>query len=329
MDHSAVYTILDELSTQPHSTPTGKEKMSAAKDHQSAFDSFLDDMGMDPPKPKPVNVSKNVTISTQTEPRSTSDRRQVAMKPRKFDGTGSLESFLTQFDVCARHNQWSDADRVDFLKCSLDRDAVQLLWDFGAEEQVTYSQLVERLRQRYGTEGQAETYRAQLYFRRQRPNENLGDLMHDIRRLVVHAYPVPSNATTEILAKDSFLEAIRDRELSLKVREKEPKSLDEAYRIALRLNAYQNMSEADDRRRNPNRVRANQEAELSGTLEKRLDTFFAEQRKWQRDLEERLLRQADGTQRSFEPPRSEVKEATRSPIICYNCGMSGHIARRC
>src|ERR1043165_3686745 len=145
--------------------------------------------------------------------------RPMEMKPGKFDGTGSLESFLVQFEVCARHNRWTVEDKSDHLRCSLEKAATQLLWDFGAQPSASYDELVERLRQRYGTEGQAETIRAQLYYRRQRPEENLSDLLHEIRRLVVLAYPVPSNETTQIIAKDAFLEAMRDRELSLRSEE--------------------------------------------------------------------------------------------------------------
>lgn len=104
------------------------------------------------------------------------------MKPNKFDGTGSLESFLTQFDVCARHSRWSASEKVDFLRCSLSKASTPLLWDFDARYDVTYEQLVKRLRQRYGVEGQAETFRAPLYYKRQRPEESLSDLLHDIRR---------------------------------------------------------------------------------------------------------------------------------------------------
>lgn len=50
------------------------------------------------------------------------------------------------------------------------------------------------------------------------------------KRLVILSYPVPSNATTEILARDALLETLYDRELSLKVREKESRSMDVAYR---------------------------------------------------------------------------------------------------
>lgn len=55
------------------------------------------------------------------------------MKPGKFDGTGTLESFLTQFEVCAKYNRWSSEDKADFLRCSLEgSDTVALgLWRRG------------------------------------------------------------------------------------------------------------------------------------------------------------------------------------------------------
>src|SRR5678816_1643013 len=112
---------------------------------------------------QPMNSTTNLLESFDGLLRN----RPTQMKPGKFDGTGSLESFLVQFEVCARHNKWTAADRVDYLRCSLEKAATQLLWDFGAQPSVTYEELVERLRQRYGTEGQAETFRAQLYYRRQ------------------------------------------------------------------------------------------------------------------------------------------------------------------
>src|SRR5678815_3686304 len=270
--------------------------------------------------------------------------RPTPMKPGKFDGTGSLESFLVQFEVCARHNKWTASDKMDYLRCSLEKAATQLLWDFGAQPSVSYEELTERLRQRYGTEGQAETFRAQLYYRRQRPEENLSDLLHEIRRLVVLAYPVPSNETTQIIAKDAFLEAMRARELSLKVREREPKNLDEAYRTALRLEAYQRTNDSDDRRRPPNRVRGTQETDLSAQLQAQMDRFLAtqkdEQRRFQREIERRIdeqfreLRQRnppEDTNRDARPERDRAgpPENQRRSMTCFNCGRAGHIARNC
>ena len=49
------------------------------------------------------------------------------MKPDKFGGTGSVETFLAQFDICAEYNGWSDNDKAAHLKCSLSSVAAQLL----------------------------------------------------------------------------------------------------------------------------------------------------------------------------------------------------------
>ena len=38
------------------------------------------------------------------------------MKPGKFDGTGSLEAFVAQFETCARHNGWSEQEKLDYLQ---------------------------------------------------------------------------------------------------------------------------------------------------------------------------------------------------------------------
>lgn len=59
-------------------------------------------------------------------------------------------------------------------------------------------------------------------------DESLRDFLHDIMRLVVLAILVPANETTDVIDKDAFLEAMRDKELVLKVRVREPKSIDEA-----------------------------------------------------------------------------------------------------
>ena len=91
---------------------------------------------------QPMNSTTNLLESVGGLLRN----RPTPMKPGKFDGTGSLESFLVQFEVCARHNKWTAADRVDYLRCSLEKAATQLLWDFGAQPSASYEELVERLR---------------------------------------------------------------------------------------------------------------------------------------------------------------------------------------
>ena len=68
------------------------------------------------------------------------------MKLDKFNGTGPVETFLAQFDICCSSNSWNDEDKAAHLKCCLTGVAGQLLWDNGRPDEVTYCELREKLR---------------------------------------------------------------------------------------------------------------------------------------------------------------------------------------
>src|SRR3984885_9774628 len=64
---------------------TSSTKKPPLDDNRSAYDSFLEDMGMTPSKPKleRKRAGKNVTFSARTEPKPAVERRSVPMKPDK------------------------------------------------------------------------------------------------------------------------------------------------------------------------------------------------------------------------------------------------------
>jgi len=85
-----------------------------------------------------------------------------------------------------------------------------------------------------------EKYQAELQCRRRKPNETLRELAHDIRRLMILAYPGDRSDMAERLAKEYFICAFDEPELELKVREKEPQTLDAALKYAQRLEVFRN-----------------------------------------------------------------------------------------
>ena len=98
--------------------------------------------------------------------------------------------------------------------------------------------IVSVLKNRYSGERQADKYRAELQIRHRRPHETLPELHHDIRRLMALAYPKLTAEAREEIACDHFTAALNDPELALKIKERMPQILDEALRIALRLEAW-------------------------------------------------------------------------------------------
>jgi len=163
------------------------------------------------------------------------------IKLQKFDGSESWESWWAHFQNCALYNSWSERDELAFMKGALTGNAAQVFWDTDLFATGSFRKLVDTLRSRYSGERQAEKYRAELQIRRRKYAESLSDLHQDIRRLIAFAYPkLTADARKEITC-DHFMNALNDAhaEFALKVKERAPMTLDEALRIALRLEAWQ------------------------------------------------------------------------------------------
>jgi len=133
------------------------------------------------------------------------------------------------------------------------------LWDAGP--QTTADDVVRLLRNRFGNQNQAERFRAELRARRRQKGESLQCVYQDVRRLIALAFPGQTGPLYEIVARDSFLDAIDNPAIRLRVLEREPSTLDEALTIASRLEALgfraaESLPFDDDRRPRERLVRA-------------------------------------------------------------------------
>jgi len=108
-------------------------------------------------------------------------RSKHVLKPPKFDGKASFESFWAQIENCARHNKWTREQQLVYLKNALDKDAANVLWDYGREVTESLSGLTRTLKMRFGGENFAEKNRIELRHRRRLAGESLTDLHVDIR----------------------------------------------------------------------------------------------------------------------------------------------------
>jgi len=178
----------------------------------------------------------STSMSEDSDSRSHNNHRTRTMRPDKFNGTStSLETFLVQFSNCASYCRWTEEDKLAYLRWSLTGTAAQLLW---GTEDLTYEQLVERLKCRFGGQGMEERFQTELRCRRRKNGESLRELAQDIRRLMMLAYPGEKTNLSEHIARDFFLSALDDPDLELKIREREPPALDSAVKIAQRLEVF-------------------------------------------------------------------------------------------
>jgi hypothetical protein len=132
----------------------------------------------------------------------------MGTKLGSYDGQKSLETFLAKFENCSDYFEWSETDRVFQLRASLDGAAGQLLWSMPKE--TTVKKIIQLLRNRFGNINQSERFRAEIKMRKRKSNETLQSLYIDMCRLMSLAYPGPSSALLDIVARDAFLDALDD-----------------------------------------------------------------------------------------------------------------------
>ena len=116
-----------------------------------------------------------------------------------------------------------DREKLHYLTNALEDPAAKVLWDLQSDGAMSYRELRASLVRLYGSEGQAEVYRAQLKLVRRKKGESLTDLAMEIRRLMVMAFAGPTNRTSEVVARDVFLDALDDQELAFQVHTQRPR----------------------------------------------------------------------------------------------------------
>ena len=264
-------------------------------------------------------------------------RDRVNIKPPKFEGKDScVESHLAQFEIIARRNRWDDSEKADYLKCSFTGEANHLLRDLN--DSATYGEVVHRLRQRYGSLDQMEACRLALKSRRRKPGETLQHLMKDIRHLFLQAYPGQSSTLSEIMARDAFVNALQDKDLIIKVMEREPTSLDQAFKIAERMELYKSFpveSEYESKVKSCPKVRETSSMD-DGLLRTLVETQKAFQQSLvesQKSMQKQIASLTEALQKEKVNPERSSNAAkwsgTRVKAICHYCKKPGHYRPEC
>jgi len=183
-------------------------------------------------KPRQRGDSSPDDSSASDHRHSCNCRHNRYIKPKEFSGETSFETFMMSFTNAAKFNGWNAKEKLAYLRASLTGVAAQLLW--GADD-ISYDQLVKKLEDRFGSAGLEERFEAELHCRRRRPGEPIGELAQDVRRLMSLAFPGNDDAPLwQHIARDSFFTALDDPALQMEVRKNEPRTFEEAVRLALR-----------------------------------------------------------------------------------------------
>jgi len=144
--------------------------------------------------------------------------------------------FLLKFKHLAEYLQWNKEDRFHHLCASLDGPAGQVLWEL--PPRATTADLECLLQTRFGTQLQAESFKAKLRTDRRAKDEPVQDVYRGISYLIQLACPGVDNVLVTYVGIESFIAALNYPELQYEVLKREPLSLEAAVSYAVKLEAY-------------------------------------------------------------------------------------------
>ena len=220
-------------------------------------------------------------------------------KPAIFDGTNNWSDYIVHFEMISELNYWSNETKSLELATSLRGTALSVLSDLRPEYRYSYRHLVSALSARFAPENQTEIYKTQLKSRIRKKNESITELMQDIKRLARMSYPNAPQDFRDQITTDSFIESLNDQEMEWAVFQGRPKNLEDAVRLALEYEAFQ---QARGRR---NRVTVRMQRE-----------------------EPTYANKVDNThQKALTSDKTEKKFNKKGP--CYYCKKDGHIKSEC
>lgn len=275
--------------------------------------------------------------------------------PEPFTGDGSWDEWIDHFESAAAVNKWEDADKLLWLRVRLTSRAQKAYKNLPTDVKESYAACKKGLRERFEPAARKELYQAEFHARKKRRNEEWAAFAEDLKLLTEKAFPELQVEAREQLALSHYLGQIDSAQIAFSVKQRKPKSVDEAVSATLEMESYlnpkasrvSNVGLETENFEEPTyvaAVRAQQDTMmdmLRSVMERleRLEAGGASKGATNyRDDHYPGNRKVSGGKRQGDRsqgqgPSGSGKEGTkgqdRGPVLCRKCGKEGHYARGC
>ena len=150
----------------------------------------------------------NPNDDRENERRRYGPSRHLAVRPDDYEGSKDWDEYFSHFNNCAELGRWSTTDRALTLASCLKGAARTFYLGLKESDRSSFTRLVDKLRNRFGSDRQQSLYLAKFESRKRQPNETIAIFGDDLRLLAKRAYPKLDQLAQESIAVNQFYKSI-------------------------------------------------------------------------------------------------------------------------
>ncbi|KMQ87965.1 hypothetical protein RF55_12625 [Lasius niger] len=240
------------------------------------------------------------------------------LKPDSYDGSVPLREFLTQFNLIARANRWSDSSKTVALAACLRGKARSVLDGIFEIENLSFEEIKSKLELRFGEGHLAQTYYTQFTNRKQKFSEDIVTLGSDIERLSRLAYPECTHEVRDKIACTQFVAALSNGFIKQTLQLENVSSLKPAIERAMAIKVIQENSFTKNENMKFNREKRN----FVRNSEKSNDKKEVEKK----NIEKRRRPFKKNFNGNNKQNNNNFKQQKKE---CWKCGALGHFRSEC